>query len=215
MSRSTIQVRLLFPTSAPASPPGPPQPSASAPAADHFQTAQSPPGPTTIHCLLATRIEIPILLPLRQHADKAPQALTRLQAVVDAGGNTFAELMDTVRCTKRAIMPAKRRHWSGWNYYVHYDPDNNPRSLTTYHMNTLEKVSPTVTYPAIRRRVHLAGAPRESDHQRSAGAQDPARRQQAVTSLRGGSSSFEESQPRVWVATRWCSNRSASDVAID
>ncbi len=33
----------------------------------------------------------------RQHADKAPQALRRLQAVVDAGGNTFAELMDTVR----------------------------------------------------------------------------------------------------------------------
>jgi hypothetical protein len=30
---------------APANPPGPPQLSASAPAADHFQTAQSPPGP--------------------------------------------------------------------------------------------------------------------------------------------------------------------------
>ena len=33
----------------------------------------------------------------RQHAEKAPQALKRLQEVVDAGGNTFAELMDSVR----------------------------------------------------------------------------------------------------------------------
>jgi methylmalonyl-CoA mutase len=36
----------------------------------------------------------------RNHAEKAPKALKQLQAVVHKGGNTFAELMDTVRhCT--------------------------------------------------------------------------------------------------------------------
>ncbi len=48
--------------------------------------------------------------------------------------------------TDTTLMPRKRRHWAGWNYYVQYDKDRNPRSSTTYHMNTLQKVSKTTDY---------------------------------------------------------------------
>jgi len=48
--------------------------------------------------------------------------------------------------TDASMMPAKRRHWAGWNYFVEYDRDHNPRSSTTYHMNTLQEVSPTADY---------------------------------------------------------------------
>jgi len=51
----------------------------------------------------------------RQHADKAPQALKPLQEVVDAGGNTFAELVDTVRdCSLGQITQAL--YEVGWRY---------------------------------------------------------------------------------------------------
>ena len=48
--------------------------------------------------------------------------------------------------TDRSIMPRKRRHWAGWNYRVEYGRDRRPRSSTTYHMNTLQKVSETTDY---------------------------------------------------------------------
>ncbi len=48
--------------------------------------------------------------------------------------------------TDTSLMPRKRRHWAGWNYYVEYDHDRRPRSSTTYHMNTLQKISATTDY---------------------------------------------------------------------
>jgi predicted NAD/FAD-binding protein len=45
--------------------------------------------------------------------------------------------------TDSSLMPRKKRHWAGWNYYVHYRDaqDLNPPSSFTYHMNTLQRVS--------------------------------------------------------------------------
>jgi predicted NAD/FAD-binding protein len=45
--------------------------------------------------------------------------------------------------TDGSLMPKKKRHWAGWNYYVHYahKDDLNPKSSFTYHMNTLQKVA--------------------------------------------------------------------------
>ena len=48
--------------------------------------------------------------------------------------------------TDTSLMPRNRRHWAGWNYRVEYDRDRRPRSSTTYHMNTLQKVSETTDY---------------------------------------------------------------------
>lgn len=48
--------------------------------------------------------------------------------------------------TDTSLMPRNRRHWAGWNYHVEYDRDRRPRSSTTYHMNTLQKVSETTDY---------------------------------------------------------------------
>lgn len=48
--------------------------------------------------------------------------------------------------TDAGLMPRNRRHWAGWNYHVEYDRDRRPRSSTTYHMNTLQKVSETHDY---------------------------------------------------------------------
>lgn len=48
--------------------------------------------------------------------------------------------------TDTSLMPRNRRHWAGWNYHVEYDRDRRPRSSTTYHMNTLQKVSKTTDY---------------------------------------------------------------------
>jgi predicted NAD/FAD-binding protein len=48
--------------------------------------------------------------------------------------------------TDASLMPRNRRHWAGWNYRVEYDRDRRPRSSTTYHMNTLQKVSKTTDY---------------------------------------------------------------------
>lgn len=45
--------------------------------------------------------------------------------------------------TDSSLMPKKKRHWAGWNYYVRYRDaqDLNPPSSFTYHMNTLQCVS--------------------------------------------------------------------------
>ncbi len=48
--------------------------------------------------------------------------------------------------TDTTLMPRNRRHWAGWNYYVQYDHERLPRSSTTYHMNTLQKVSKSTDF---------------------------------------------------------------------
>ncbi|MGH8583947.1 MAG: NAD(P)/FAD-dependent oxidoreductase [Gammaproteobacteria bacterium] len=81
------------------------------------------------------------------HADQA------LAMLVDPTAQE-RELLSTFRYhksrvlvhTDRSLMPRNRRHWAGWNYHVEYEHDRRPRSSTTYHMNTLQKVSETADY---------------------------------------------------------------------